>query len=691
MFRNGTTRRAALGGIAGAAVAPHVTPPERPRDQAAGLVEPQRRFVATDLAAARAAGEASTAKGAVFLAIGMAEGVAELRLRSSRGSDLVYEEITARGLLAQGGKLVGLADGAKLQEAVAVAATPGVLLASAAELLPGSTIRTGDGHVYKVLSGQESIFDIETAGGAKLEVQPGPGGVYEMAAWALDESGATDVGDAFVAALTRARKMRLTPGAEYLFADYKTVENVSGVRLWCEDAVIRAEGLPHPTDGSFGVLTFKDCPGARVHDFEAHGDEDVDTWIGMSTMQRMVPRALLRFENCPAARIHNPVTSGLPNGVAIDEGSARSRLYHPEHVGICGPVGAALPDEAYAGAGVVVRGAHWSTVFQPFAREVAQGVLGQASVVGLKVAGGTGDEIHNVGVYVSSGHDCSVKDYTVVKVKGDGIKMRGSRHRIAHCDVLEGAEGSTGFVISGLISAEAIDALGAVGEGSRVLYCTATNVGALATVRLATIDGKDYAMRDVEVVGCQGFDLTNDAAAPITVFVVKGANVAENYVDASDAAAATQVLGMEKDGAVGIRVRDNRFGTVLRGVEVLNATAPVVDGNTAATASESFFIRFTNCHAPTCNDNLASSLVGDILDIRAETRSITGVAVACRNHGRVSADTDQQWFGANNADQTATNTLLVSPTRRGQIVRSTMDGKTYIAAGSAALQWVPLE
>ncbi|WP_447763289.1 hypothetical protein [Sphingopyxis panaciterrae] len=529
----------------------------------------------------------------------------------------------------------------------AVAADATALIASERALAIGSTIGTADGHSYKVLAAAAVNYDLQTAGGARLEVRPGPDGVYEIAAWALDETGATDVGAAFSAVLARAVKLRLTRGAKYLFGDYNTVANVPGARLWCNGAVIRAAGLPHPMKGRLGVLNFDACPGAQVHDFQAHGDEDTDTWLGLSNGQRAVPRALLRFAGCPDSRVHSPVTSGLPYGIIFDAGSVRSEVYSPSHVGICGPIGDVLPNVADAGAGVCARGAHRTKIINPAAREVAQGVLGQSTVLGLQVEGGTGDEIHNCGVYVSSGHDCAVRRYTCRKVKGDGVKMRGSRNIIDSCKVLEGDTASTGFVISGLVNSAAIDSLGATGSGSKIVNCTASNIGFLATVRLATISAVKYAMRDVEITGCQGFGMTNDAGAPITAFVVRDANISDNSVDRSGAPAAIQILGMNKHDAVGIVANNNRFGAVLRGVEVLNATAPAVTNNSAE-ASRSFFIRFTNCHSPMANDNSVSVITGSILDIRAGARSITGVPVARRNKGTISVDTNQQWDGVDN-------------------------------------------
>lgn len=71
---------------------------ELARDQAADLVLPANIFVGADLATARSDGEAGTVDGTYFKAVGAAEGEAEVRLRTSGGSDLLYTEVTKAAL-----------------------------------------------------------------------------------------------------------------------------------------------------------------------------------------------------------------------------------------------------------------------------------------------------------------------------------------------------------------------------------------------------------------------------------------------------------------------------------------------------------------------------------------------------------------------------------------------------------------
>lgn len=85
-------------------------------EQAADLVLPENRFVAADLATARSDGEAGTVDGTYFIAVGEAEGEAEVRLRTAGGSDLIYTEITKTALAStdpgKGAWFVGyIADG----------------------------------------------------------------------------------------------------------------------------------------------------------------------------------------------------------------------------------------------------------------------------------------------------------------------------------------------------------------------------------------------------------------------------------------------------------------------------------------------------------------------------------------------------------------------------------------------------
>lgn len=81
-------------------------------EQATDLVLPENRFVAADLATARSDGEAATTAGTYFIAVGEAEGEAEVRLRTAGGSDLIYTEITKSGLASpdpgKGAALIGV-------------------------------------------------------------------------------------------------------------------------------------------------------------------------------------------------------------------------------------------------------------------------------------------------------------------------------------------------------------------------------------------------------------------------------------------------------------------------------------------------------------------------------------------------------------------------------------------------------
>lgn len=69
---------------------------ELARDQAADLVLPQNIFVDVDLAEA----EAEVEEGTVFKVIDTSTGMADVRIRSAAGSDLLYQEATAAALAA---------------------------------------------------------------------------------------------------------------------------------------------------------------------------------------------------------------------------------------------------------------------------------------------------------------------------------------------------------------------------------------------------------------------------------------------------------------------------------------------------------------------------------------------------------------------------------------------------------------
>lgn len=143
----------------------------------------------------QAAGEAATSEGELFSYLDANDEVA-LAKRTAGGSDLLPVYF--------GASKVGLSDGATAQQAIAVAATPTALLASTASLPVGATVRTADGHVYDVVSGNEHLT---TAGGVKLVVKPSPDGRYNIRAFGA-------VGD-YDAATEPAGKLALSATDNY--------------------------------------------------------------------------------------------------------------------------------------------------------------------------------------------------------------------------------------------------------------------------------------------------------------------------------------------------------------------------------------------------------------------------------------------------------------------------------------------
>lgn len=119
MVKDNVTRRAALGGIVGAAVAPHVAAAQLARDQAADMVEVQRIFVDLDIAEA----EATTVAGQFFKLVDSAAGTAAVYRRTASGSEELYQEATAAALASpdpgKGGAMLGFSQ----SDAAAVART----------------------------------------------------------------------------------------------------------------------------------------------------------------------------------------------------------------------------------------------------------------------------------------------------------------------------------------------------------------------------------------------------------------------------------------------------------------------------------------------------------------------------------------------------------------------------------------
>jgi len=98
MDQDGQTRRGAIGALMSSLAAPHVTPANLGRVNPVEFVPTDNIFAAADLATATAKGERAVREGAYFKVVCPNEGLAEVRLRTEGGSELLYEEITKAAL-----------------------------------------------------------------------------------------------------------------------------------------------------------------------------------------------------------------------------------------------------------------------------------------------------------------------------------------------------------------------------------------------------------------------------------------------------------------------------------------------------------------------------------------------------------------------------------------------------------------
>lgn len=78
--------------------APQLTTTQLAYDQTGNAAGGQNLFIASDLAAAIATGEATVPEGASFKALGRIEGIVEVRVRTAFGSSLLYAEVTKAAL-----------------------------------------------------------------------------------------------------------------------------------------------------------------------------------------------------------------------------------------------------------------------------------------------------------------------------------------------------------------------------------------------------------------------------------------------------------------------------------------------------------------------------------------------------------------------------------------------------------------
>lgn len=77
-----------------------------------------------------------------------------------------------------GGEMVVTTDGATVQDAISIAATPAALIAGTKSPPVGSTVRTADGYVFRVAAAGASDADVANAAGTKFYAEPQAGAVW---------------------------------------------------------------------------------------------------------------------------------------------------------------------------------------------------------------------------------------------------------------------------------------------------------------------------------------------------------------------------------------------------------------------------------------------------------------------------------------------------------------------------------
>lgn len=170
-----------------------------------------------------------------------------------------------------------MADGANLQQALAVAETPADLLALETEFAVGSYLRTSDGHCYKVLA---SDGDLITAGFQQLRILPDRAGEYHFEAaapgysmegarnwmWVLPPGAVLNISGSYTLDMTLMIPTKVTvkgPGKLTLPADaaFTAVELQADESEW----YVELDGnRANVTSGTPNALYLNNIKGAKV-------------------------------------------------------------------------------------------------------------------------------------------------------------------------------------------------------------------------------------------------------------------------------------------------------------------------------------------------------------------------------------------------------------------------------------------
>lgn len=428
------------------------------------------------------------------------------------------------------------------------------------------------------------------------------------------------------------------------------------------------------------AIVFNNCDNLVISGVRGLGSLDRAAWEALTPTERQSQIAFFEFEECFNTMIEDSFVSGFSQGIKATncnfcEWKSNTLL------GCFGELSGGLVTDPNFGYGLFIDGGENHIILNPTGEECSGAVLLGNIAERVKSYGGTCKNIHDNGWYGSSCDESLCHGFACESggIQSNAVKMRGNNNMISNC-VARNVQ-SIAFIIAPLATISAIDPQGAAGFGGGIYYCEAQNCSSLLRVDFSEDSGTNLYMRDVGVFGNKGFDLTSATLLPIEVFAIKNVEVANNEINTFATTSGAVFVGGESAGqpVTNVNIHHNHFESGEKLIAYTFATNCKFNNNTFENMTGGVILNTINTGVDNEYIGNKSSDKTKRLDLRQSSGSFGSVAFDNDLFIQCSSNIQGECRAGRNELDTNIDTTAIIPYRVGDIVKSSIDNKMYIA------------
>ena len=497
-------------------------------------------------------------------------------------------------------------------------------------------------------------------------------GFVSFKLWGALADGITDDSASISAAINSSFKQFITKETEnYYIPSRLTFSNV-------DDLIIKGQAIISTIDID-GVFLFDDCDDLKLMDLNFQGNQDRASWEALTPAERQEHRPLITVENSTRPRFINLKGRMKSELLKIDL-CTDSYIESMVHIGCYGFYVEGRATDPNFGYACFIRGGSNHSLINPVAAQCSGAVLIGLDAEEVTSYGGMGSDTHDNGWYGSSCVGAVCHGFTTRRGYQQCVKMRGSDNIISHCLGYE--LDAPAYVMSGIPLNSSVDPQGATGSGGGIYFCEARDSFSLLRIDATTEDGPLLYMRNVEAVGCKGFDMNSMVGLPIEAYGVRDVTVKDCIINTFVADEAIFATGPASKG-VNFKIEGNHASDGARLIRIIDIDESSIHNNDFKNMSEVIVIRLQ-----TSENNRFTMNRGDDNTKRIDVRSNLGSKcfdndMFIQGNNNVQGESDSE---RNDTNPTYDVSTLI-PTRVGHIVSNGTN--MYIAkATTATSDWV---